>query len=536
MISRELLAEYNRHRDRKACGLLCHAPFSTVNFAQNGDLTPCCYNRDDIFGTYPDESLIEIWFGKKAQQVREMIHNGILPPGCKYCIAEINNHNFAAVKARGYDHLAEQSYPESPADFSLFPKALEFEISSTCNLQCIMCTGYYSSSIRRHREGLPVFPSVYDQAFVDQLADFLPHLFEAKFLGGEPFLTKAYFQIWPLLARANPRVKVIITTNGTILNKRVRKLLEIVRTHLVVSIDSLQKNSYEEIRRKASFATTMANLDFFRRYALTHNTSLSLAVCPMQHNWTELPGILAFCNTHNLGIFFNMVLGPDEVALHSLKVSELIRIIEFLKDYQPPETTPASIANNRAYRAMVEQVADGMRLNNDQLLIFETLQRSMISTLAGRYDLPEEVPLETILTRYLIQTAYGHYRYDPITLIPDSAYWSDRRLVFLNGQIAASFKNILACLGSTDFARFFFPVLQAFVSRLPRNNTLFDTDRVVGVLDQFLKNCAVLPDLTSLMGDMVGADIMFVLQLFNDLSIECLLSAATSRYAKVGQP
>lgn len=54
-----------------------------------------------------------------------------------------------------------------------WPRQMEFSVSNTCNLQCVMCNGEWSSSIRSQREGLPPLPKVYDDAFFDGLRDFL---------------------------------------------------------------------------------------------------------------------------------------------------------------------------------------------------------------------------------------------------------------------------------------------------------------------------------------------------------------------------
>ena len=46
------------------------------------------------------------------------------------------------------------------------PMRLEFNIHNACNLQCVMCHGLASSSIRAHREGLPALANPYDETFV----------------------------------------------------------------------------------------------------------------------------------------------------------------------------------------------------------------------------------------------------------------------------------------------------------------------------------------------------------------------------------
>ena len=54
--------------------------------------------------------------------------------------------NFSAVKSLQYDSPKLNS--------SKYPSVLEFELINTCNLECVMCTGEYSSLIRAKREKL----------------------------------------------------------------------------------------------------------------------------------------------------------------------------------------------------------------------------------------------------------------------------------------------------------------------------------------------------------------------------------------------
>jgi MoaA/NifB/PqqE/SkfB family radical SAM enzyme len=48
-----------------------------------------------------------------------------------------------------------------------YPSMLELELNNTCNLECVMCIGELSSSIRKNREKLPAIRSPYDEAFVE---------------------------------------------------------------------------------------------------------------------------------------------------------------------------------------------------------------------------------------------------------------------------------------------------------------------------------------------------------------------------------
>jgi MoaA/NifB/PqqE/SkfB family radical SAM enzyme len=192
---------------------------------------------------------------------------------------------------------------------------------------------------------------------LEQLEPFIPHLVEAKFLGGEPFLIKTYYQIWDLIIRLNPDIHVSITTNGTILNKRVEEILKKLKAHIIISIDSLDKENYESIRINANFDRVMENLQYYLDYTERRKTTITFAVCPMQQNWREMPFFLELCNERNIRLFFNTVTYPDNASLKSMRHDELTEITDYLKSVKFTEYTKLHKYNNSNYRDLIQQVS-----------------------------------------------------------------------------------------------------------------------------------------------------------------------------------
>lgn len=353
----ELLAAYNAVRTTPHKSVFCHAPFASMNFAQNGDATVCCYNRTYVLGTYPTDTLAEIWHGSRATRLREAMRQNALPPGCDLCLSQFWSANFSGLRARSFDHLSDANYTGEGGQLLSFPKLMEFEISNICNLECSMCTGFFSSSIRHNREKLPPLKSPYDDAFVRQLEAFIPHLREARFLGGEPFLVRSYYQIWEMITRLNPEIRVSITTNATILNDRVKRVLEGVRSDIIVSIDSLDRENYERIRTNADYDEVMRNVDYFLNYAKRKGTSLSIAVCPMRQNWRDLPKIVDYCNARGILVFFNTVVFPGDAAFLNMTYDELDEITRYLQAIRRDDGTDLRRRNNEGFRDLVRQIA-----------------------------------------------------------------------------------------------------------------------------------------------------------------------------------
>lgn len=356
MLNQKILSEYNKIRATRNKEVFCHAPFTCMNFEQNGHVTVCCYNRTYILGTYPHDTLTNMWFGQKTEQLRKCMKEKHLPAGCEICSTQFQSKNFGGLRAQSYDFLADQKYPEREGRLIAMPKVLEFEISNVCNLECVMCSGNFSSSIRKNREKQPPLNSPYDEAFVKQLEAFVPHLVEARFLGGEPFLINIYYQIWDLITRLNPNIKVVITTNGTILNNRVKDVLDKLKANIIISIDSLEKENYERIRKNAKFDQVMENFQYLREYVKRKNTSMCFTVCPMQQNWKEIPQILEFCNKQGIHLYFNTVGYPEEAALKTMGHKKLCEVEEYLKTKVLTDNSHLHKKNNQKYKDLIHQI------------------------------------------------------------------------------------------------------------------------------------------------------------------------------------
>lgn len=320
--------EYNGVRECADKGTLCHALENSLYFARDGAVMACCYSRQKPVGNYPDQTIGEIWNGVQARNMRKALRANTLPKGCELCADVLLAHNYKNLLAGQFDKLARQPVTDTErehdadiADFGLIgrmPVQFEFELSNTCNLECAMCSGQFSSTIRMMREKLPALPQVYDSSFVEQLKPFIPHLKRAKFLGGEPFLIDVYYEIWDALIELNPHCEINITTNGTVFTPRVRRVLEKLNCQVSISLDSITPGVYESIRVNGKLENTLANVDQFFEVNRLKNKGLSIAVCPMVSNCREMPDMVRFANERGIYIFFNNVIFPVEQSIRSL--------------------------------------------------------------------------------------------------------------------------------------------------------------------------------------------------------------------------
>jgi MoaA/NifB/PqqE/SkfB family radical SAM enzyme len=351
--------EYAASRSGTHKSIVCHAPFVSLNFEQNSNVRACCYNFKHVLGKWPEQRIADIWRSKEAEQLRDWIRQDELGGGCSECGSMIVAGNHHGVRAKYYDEYAPAGIGSAVKYLRNglmghigYPKVMEFELSNRCNLECVMCNGYFSSSIRKNREKLPTLESPYDERFVDELEEFLPHLTDAKFLGGEPFMIDIYLSIWERIRKVNPNMRIHITTNGTFLTDRVKKLLEGLRAGIILSIDSVDRETYSKIRINGDFDRVMSHLDYFRDYTRRKDTFLSMAACPITLNWHEMPDMLRFCLERDIALYFNAVFTPVELSLREQPVEQQERIIAFLKENPAPnEKGRSRSAHNLSIRA-----------------------------------------------------------------------------------------------------------------------------------------------------------------------------------------
>lgn len=374
MFDADLEREFNRYRGAQPGTTLCPAPLVNLHFSQLGVVTACCFNRTHVLGVYPRDSIQEIWEGAAALELREALARGDLSKGCEKCLQQIVARDFGGSHAVFYTrHAAVMSQrrealdrvPPGNGSGAPWPLKMEFNVHNACNLQCVMCHGLASSSIRTLREGLGPMPNPYDDAFVDQLEPYLPYVVETDFMGGEPFLVPVYQRIWELIGRVNPQAKVCILTNATILDHRIKAALERINCWLHVSIDSFRKDTYEIIRRGASYDEVMANVEYFRELMTVRGLPLVWRLCPMRLNWRELPDTVRYCSERGFGLFYNQVDSPVGLSLHTLPVNELARVVDALEAQEPEvPQTPIGVENLQNYRDLVARLRGFLRPEN----------------------------------------------------------------------------------------------------------------------------------------------------------------------------
>ena len=232
------------------------------------------------------------------------------------------------------------------------PSEMVFELDNTCNLRCEMCNAKFSSA---HNGGKRIVAPYDTNEFIEQLKPFIPHLAKTRFLGGEPFLSDIYPKIWELIIELNPKCKISLQSNGTILNEKIKSILQRGNFHIGLSIDTLDPMRYEKIRSGAKIERTLENLEFFNYICQKNNDHASISVCPMKENRLDIPELVDFCNKKGIYIYFNDVI-TEGFSISELSVQELDELSAYYKKNNRKGHNYISIHNHISFSNLIRKV------------------------------------------------------------------------------------------------------------------------------------------------------------------------------------
>lgn len=320
---RKRIKDYNLLRQPENQLYFCKAPFGALRFHRNGSIQVCCHHID--YYDLHERKLKDIWFGDELNVLRKQMYKFEIPDSCSFCKKPFLEKDYGNVAALSFDYLQlnENGYPV----------LLDFSLENTCNLACVMCDASLSSKIKEKKSLENKFNTteIYNKFFVEQIKDYIPHLKYAVFTGGEPFLIKIYYDIWDIITKLNSEVIINITTNGTILNDKIRELIHKANVNITVSIDSFIPEIYESIRVGANFNKTWNNITEFSEILKSKNKHLNITVCPLKLNAHEIPEMVSICNKNQWIFNYNIVLKPWDLALWSLSENEIQQLIDYYK-------------------------------------------------------------------------------------------------------------------------------------------------------------------------------------------------------------
>ncbi|MBU1627158.1 radical SAM protein, partial [bacterium] len=212
-------------------------------------------------------------------------------------------------------------------DFTKDLKDLYVESSSYCNLKCEMCliSAPKTRIPARKPNGLMEFDTF------RRLDDVLPVINFLSLNGtGEALLHPELFvMIEYAKKRMKTEAKISFNTNGMFLDKsNIEKIFETGVDIIIVSIDSPDKENYEQIRLKGDFdlmITNLKNLASEKKSRNSDKPEIGIETVAMKKNLHSLPAMVELARSVEASIFAvtNMVAYKKELANEILYEGEI---------------------------------------------------------------------------------------------------------------------------------------------------------------------------------------------------------------------
>ena len=206
-------------------------------------------------------------------------------------------------------------------------KKIFFDVTNRCNAQCIYC---FTDSINHKNEIKNELTNFQILRLIDE-AHYLK-ISSISIGGGEPFLKDIPF----IGNYANGKVKLSITTNGTILNNRILDYMLNSDTKLTISLDAIDKIISERVRKGIDIDKCLKNIVTLSRYTELL-PRLSIRSVISVYNYKHIFEVIKFCNENrikNLKInstnYFGRAKSNPNVIL---PFDDFIKLLDEVKDY-----------------------------------------------------------------------------------------------------------------------------------------------------------------------------------------------------------
>ena len=260
----------------------CMYPKKAVCITATGDIGPCCAIEKSFLnpfasisqiGTDPIYKELE-YFNKKG--------NILEAKACISCkLVEEKNANSLRQRFTIHD------------DNKFKYDKLDISFGNTCNLDCVMCNPYFSSTwyqtyknnnaikqfLDNHNSKNIIEPKLLDYDQIDEILKITPHTRNIIIKGGEPLYDKRCFYFLEKLSILNPNVGLHIVTNLTVLNIELIKKFKNI--NLLISVDGIGK-IYEWIRG-SSYATVENNINILQENNMNFKIQPTMSVYNIEH-------------------------------------------------------------------------------------------------------------------------------------------------------------------------------------------------------------------------------------------------------------
>ena len=201
------------------------------------------------------------------------------------------------------------------------PYMIDWAITNRCNLDCLHCRGMAEEELNNKT--------------VLRVAREIP-LLKPRWViieGGEPLLQKELFEIIKIIHRYGIRVYLI--TNGMLLDENIIRRFRELDVNLMISIDGADKESYERIRKGASFGRLKESVELANDYNILDSCPVTIG----KHNHQQIGKLFKFAKEIGYKKITFLGLKPcadyNKYVLNAKEYEKIFfSIIQYQRDYK----------------------------------------------------------------------------------------------------------------------------------------------------------------------------------------------------------
>jgi len=316
----------------------CIAPWVTTYDHTGGGVQVCCEmnsllikNKDRRHMSY-EERFTHPQMEKFKQELMDL---GTLPTICNNCTSQEQKGVKSLREELNRDYL-DDTWQEDK--FVL--KYLDYRESNLCNFSCKMCGSYLSSThakIEGHHGKTGVLNNVHE---LQQCLDNMHTVDHVSFAGGEPLMTKSFYDICKKIKAMGREkdISISMVTNGSVLERHGENVLDMIdgfkNVGLSISVDCVgEQHNYW--RHKGTWDKVFANLKEFYKFKQANPDSVQTRIRTAISWPTAYAARYVFDNLSQYvdQMKHNFVTNPYDLSIDCLNQEHLDQLIEHWEDY-----------------------------------------------------------------------------------------------------------------------------------------------------------------------------------------------------------
>lgn len=354
----------------------CKAPFKSAVIDTDGFLLPCCEYMSHESNLQPyklnakNSWMFKKWWETGLDPLREKMLKGEVDPGCRFCISKEKNKSLNSLRLMTNQKISD-SYEQIKKDYlenkKLYPKMIEIRLGNYCNLKCIMCGPYASSSIMsEYKKNIKIFndyginsnwedPHMLENWYAykhneDIMLDVVSKASFINFGGGEPFINP---KILKILDAVKQETQIKFNTNMTNISDKVFNALDKFNSvQINVSLDGVGAHN-EYLRNGSKWNNIVKNFEKFKNKT---NVKISIYFVLQHTSLFTLKNIINFVDENNYAIDFGMVYdksvdGSGHLTLNSADKNDVNNLKKWLE------------TNNFQYKNVIQPWIDSYNFN-----------------------------------------------------------------------------------------------------------------------------------------------------------------------------